>query len=68
MNSNWGHAYANGFLVLAEGFEMLTLGAIAPGGKNLSSNLSSTKRNFVGRMTGSLTQNDVEADACLTNV
>jgi hypothetical protein len=32
MNSSWGYAYANGFVVLAEGLDMFRLGDIATGG------------------------------------
>jgi hypothetical protein len=35
--SNWGYAYDNGFVVLAEGLDMFKLGVIATGGNmNLS--------------------------------
>jgi hypothetical protein len=44
-NSNWGYAYANGFVALAENFDMFIIGTIATGGKvNPSGNLSFTKR------------------------
>jgi hypothetical protein len=33
MYSNWGCAYANGFVVLAEGFHVLGIGADATSGK-----------------------------------
>jgi hypothetical protein len=32
MNSNWGYTYSNGFVVLAEDFDMFRLGDIATGG------------------------------------
>jgi hypothetical protein len=51
--SNWGYAYGNGFVVLAEGLDMFRLGAIATGGNmNTSGNLSFTKRSLVGWMSG----------------
>jgi hypothetical protein len=44
MNSNWGYAYTNGFVVLAEGTEMFILWAIATGRRtNPSDNLSFKK-------------------------
>jgi hypothetical protein len=53
MNCNWGYAYAEGFVVLAEGLYMLRLGANCTCGKmNQSGNLSFTKRALVGWMSG----------------
>jgi hypothetical protein len=47
--SNWGYAYANGIVVLAEGLDMFRLRAIATGGKvNPTGNLSFTKTTLVG--------------------
>jgi hypothetical protein len=47
--SYWGCAYANGFAVLAEGFDTFRLGAIATGGNmNPSRTLSFRKRTVVG--------------------
>jgi hypothetical protein len=44
-NNNWGYAYANGFVVLAEKCDMFIIGTVATGGKvNASGNLSFTKR------------------------
>jgi hypothetical protein len=49
-----GIAYANGFVVLAEGLDMFRLGAVATGGNmNLSGNLSFTKINLVGWISDS---------------
>jgi hypothetical protein len=40
MNCNRGYAYANGFVVLAEGLDLFRLWRVATGGKiNLSGNL-----------------------------
>jgi hypothetical protein len=48
-HSNWGYAYANGFVVLSEGLHMFNLRAIATGANiDPSGNLSTTKRTFVG--------------------
>jgi hypothetical protein len=33
MNCNWGHAYANGFVVLTEELHIFRLGPVAAGGK-----------------------------------
>jgi hypothetical protein len=46
--SNWGSAYGNGFVVLADGLDVFSLGAAATGGKmNPSGSLSFTKRTLV---------------------
>jgi hypothetical protein len=55
--SNWGYAYANGFVVLGEGLDMLILGAIATGGKMFpSANLSFMKRTLLGWKSGGSSQ------------
>jgi hypothetical protein len=49
MNYNWGHAYGNRFVVLAEGLDMFRLGAFGTGGNmNPSGNLFFTERTLVG--------------------
>jgi hypothetical protein len=54
INSNWGCAYTNGIVVLAEGLDMFRLEPIAPGGRMIpSSNLSFAKRTLVVWMSGS---------------
>jgi hypothetical protein len=37
MNCNWGSAYTNGIVVLAESLDMFRLGAIAAGGRMITS-------------------------------
>jgi hypothetical protein len=47
-HSSWGYAYANGFVVWAEGLDMFRLGAVAVGGNmNPSGNLTFTKTTWV---------------------
>jgi hypothetical protein len=54
--SNWETAYDNGFVVLAEGRDIFTLGAIAVGGNmNPSGNLSFAKNTLVGWICGGCT-------------
>jgi hypothetical protein len=55
--SNWGYAYANGFVALGEGLDVFILGAIATGGKMVSSaNLSFMKITLLGWKSGGSTQ------------
>jgi hypothetical protein len=54
INYNYGCAYANGIVVLAEGLVMFSVGAIASGGRMIpSGNLSFSKRTLVEWMYGS---------------
>jgi hypothetical protein len=49
INHNWGCAYAEGFVLLAEGFDMFVLRNVAAGGRRLpSGSLSFGKRTLVG--------------------
>jgi hypothetical protein len=51
--SNWEYAYANGFVVLAEGFDMFTLESTANGGNmNSSGNLSLWKELWLDECLG----------------
>jgi hypothetical protein len=54
MKYNWGCAYANGFVVLAEDLDMFRLGATAAGGRmSPPGNLCFMKINLVGWISGS---------------
>jgi hypothetical protein len=60
-----GCAYTNGIVVLAEGLDMFRLGPIAAGGRMIpSGNLSFTKINLVGWMSGSWAQKDWDHFGC----
>jgi hypothetical protein len=46
MNYNWGHAYANGLVVLTEGLDVFRLEAVATGGKVKPSDNVLYENNF----------------------